>query len=83
MSKKEDRPKLFVLDIHPVCRKKDNKQFGYSVITKSIGSGVESRFTVFNSTYQKCPIQKGDILYCRKYEREGKYFKLSTYEKII
>ena len=81
--KEEDRPKLFVLDIHPVCRKKDNKQFGYSVITKSIGSGVESRFTVFNSTYQKCPIQKGDILYCRKYEREGKYFKLSMYEKII
>ena len=44
--KEEDRRKLYVLEVYPLVRKKDGKQFGYSVITKSIGSGKEGRFTV-------------------------------------
>ena len=44
--KDEDRRKLYVLDLYPLKRKKDGKQFGYSIITKSIGSGKESRFTI-------------------------------------
>ena len=62
--KQEDRRKLYVLDIYTLKRKKDGKQFGYSVITKSIGSGKESRFTVFNRVYDKDPIHKGDIIVC-------------------
>lgn len=81
--KTEDRPKLYVLDIFPVCRRKDNKQFGYSVVTKSIGSGKESRFTVFNSLYKTDPIRKGDIILCRGYQREGQYYKLTSYEKVF
>lgn len=75
----EDRPILFVKDIYPVKRKKDNKQFGYNVITRSIGSGIESRFTVYNPTFFETPIKKGDVLYCDHYDPDGIYYILTTY----
>lgn len=81
--KMEDRPKLYVLDIFPLARKKDGKQFGYSIITKSIGSGKESRFTVFNSVYNAEPIKKGDIILCKGFERDGQYYKMTRYEKVF
>ena len=81
--KEEDRRKLYILDVFPVVRKKDNKQFGYSVITKSIGSGKESRFTVLNGLYDRKPVQKGSIIYCKKYESNGGYYRLMDYEKIV
>lgn len=81
--KEEDRRKLYILDTYPLIRKKDGKQFGYSVITKSIGSGVESRFTVFNRVYDKEPIHKGDVIYCKGFERNGQYFTLTMYERVF
>lgn len=81
--KLEDRPKLYVMDIFPLARKKDNKQFGYSIITKSIGSGKESRFTVFNAVYKAEPIKKGDIILCKGFERDGQYYRMTRYEKIF
>ena len=80
--KDEDRRKLYILDIYPLVRKKDGEQFGYSVITKSIGSGIESRFTVLNQVYKAEPVKKGDIIYCTSWEREGKYFKMTGYKKL-
>lgn len=79
--KPEDRRKLYILDIFPLARKRDKKQFGYSVITKSIGSGKESRFTVFNRVFNDNPIRKDDIIYCKSYLRDGQYFTLTSYEK--
>lgn len=81
-NKDEDRPKLYILDTYQLCRKKDNKQFGYSVITKSIGSGIEARFTVFNGEYNAEPIKKGDIILCKGYRRDGQYFTMTAYDKI-
>jgi DNA polymerase-3 subunit alpha len=81
--KMEDRPKLYILDIFPLARKKDGKQFGYSIVTKSIGSGKESRFTVFNSVYNSEPIKKGDIILCKGFERDGQYYKMTRYEKVF
>ena len=63
-------------------RRKDNKQFGYSVVTKSIGSGKESRFTVMNKVYDTDPIKKGDIVLCTGYERDGQYYRLTNYSKV-
>ena len=63
--------------------KKDGKVFGQSVVTKSIGSGIETRFTVFSRVFDKDPIQKGEIIYCTGYEREGKYFRMTGYHKVI
>lgn len=80
--KDEDRRKLYILDIYPLVRKKDGEQFGYSVITKSIGSGIESRFTVLNQVYKAEPVKRGDIIYCTSWEREGKYFKMTGYKKL-
>lgn len=80
--KEEDRKKLYIINTFPLVRKKDGKQFGYSIITKSIGSGVEARFTVFNRVFDKEPIEKGDIITCKSWERDGKYFRLTGYEKI-
>lgn len=81
--REEDRRKLYVREVFPVNRKKDGKQFGYSILTSSIGSGKESRFTVFNREYNKDPIRKGDIIYCRSYSRDGQYYTLTEYNKVF
>lgn len=80
--KEEDRRKLYVLDLYPLRRKKDGKQFGYSIITKSIGSGKESRFTIFNPLYNCDPIKKDEIIYCKSYIKEGQYYTLTGYQKV-
>ena len=80
--REEDRRKLFITEIKPLYRKKDKKQFGYSFYTTSIGSGVEARFTVFNRMYNLCPANKGDIIYCQRFARDGPYFILNEYSKI-
>ena len=80
--KEEDRRKLYISDIHPLNRKRDGKQFGYSFITKSIGSGKEARFSVFNDVYNRAPVREGDIILCKGYIKEGQYFKLTMYEKL-
>lgn len=77
-----DRRKLFVREVYPLKRKRDNAQFGYSVITQSIGSGVESRFTVFNRVYDADPIRKDDVILCTGFTREGQYFTLTGYKHI-
>lgn len=81
--KEEDRRKLYILDTFPVKRKKDGKQFGYNIITKSIGSGKESRFTVYNRVYEKAPIHKGNIVFCKAYTKDGEYYTLTDYDQIL
>ena len=82
--KQEDRAKLYVESIYPVYRKKDHKQFGYSIITKSLGFGKESRFTVFNKVFDKEPIKAGDMILCKGWHIEnGKYFTMDGYEKLM
>ena len=80
--KEEDRRKLYVSELFPLVRKRDGAQFGYSVLTKSIGSGKQSRFTVFNRVFNNEPIKKGDVIYCQSYERDGSYFRLTAYHKL-
>ena len=78
-----DRRKLYVTEIKPLHRKRDGKHCGYSIFTKSIGSGKESRFTVFNNVYDKDPIIEGDIILCKAYDRNGEYFTLTAYDKVF
>lgn len=80
--KEEDRRKLYVTGVQPLHRKKDNKLFGYSVFTKSIGSGKESRFTTVCKVFDKDPIKEGDIIFCNRFERDGEYYRLTDYRKI-
>ena len=81
--REEDRPKLYVKDVIPLVRKKDKAQFGYSVIAQSIGSGIETRYTVFNRVFKEAPVQKDDIIRCTRYERDGQYFRLCSYQHIF
>lgn len=77
--REEDRRKLFITEIKPLVRKKDKKQFGYSIFTKSIGSGKESRFTLMNRVFKEKPIKEGDIIFCKSYERDNGYYTLLNY----
>lgn len=80
--KEEDRRKLYVLSEFPLERHSDGVQFGHTVITKSIGSGIETRFTVLNRYYDKEPIHKGDIIYCLDCKKKGNYYHLTNYYKL-
>ena len=78
--KEEDRRKLYVMDIKPIKKKATGKTIGKSVFTKSIGSGKESRFTIWNAKFDKRPIKKEDVIWCKSYSRDGSYFTLENYE---
>ena len=78
--KDSDRPKLYVLGVYPLKRKKDGFQFGYTVVTKSIGSGIETRWTVRKGVYEKNPIKENDIIFCQQWDRnERGYFTMLKY----
>lgn len=78
-----DRNKLFISAVYPVRRKKDNEIFGYSVLTQSLGSGKESRMTVFKRRYDKDPIRENDLVVCKSWERDGGYFRMLDYEHLF
>lgn len=79
--REEDRPLLYVKELYPLKRKKDGKQFGYSLITQSVGSGIETRWTVFNRVFDQEPVTAGDVITCRSYARDGIYFTMTSYRK--
>lgn len=77
--KEEDRRKLYVLEVRPLYRRVDGKCFGYNIKTRSIGSGKEPEFTVYDAMYRKHPIKENDVIFCNQFRRNGKYFVLSDY----
>jgi len=81
--KESDRRKLYITKVLPAKRKSDGAKFGYNIFTKSIGSGKESRMTVFNKLYDKDPIKEGDIIFCDGFRNDGPYFTLTAYRKVI
>ena len=78
-----DRRKLYITGLRPLRRKADGKTWAYSVFTKSVGSGKESRFTLLKSIYDKSPIHEGDLIYCRRFARDGAYFRLVEYDRAV
>lgn len=82
--REEDRAKLFVESVFPLHRKKDGKQFGYSLVLKSIGSGKESRMSVMNESLEnKQPPKAGSIIQCLTWERNGQYFTMRKYRTLF
>ena len=79
--KEEDRPMLVVQDIRPLRRKDDGEQFGYSFFCKSIGSGIQTRFTVVNGVINKCGMpNKQGIIYCTKRPKSNRgFFRMEEY----
>lgn len=80
---KDDRRKLYVQEVYPQRRRRDGKLFGYKILTKSIGSGKEARFTIFKRDYDKQPVQKGDIIYCDGWTKEGPYYTMTAYHRVF
>lgn len=81
--RQEDRPKLYVESVYKLCRKKDGKQFGYSVVAKSVGSGKESRMTVMNRNLEGGkPPKAGDLILCVSWSFDGRYFEMTKYRTI-
>jgi DNA polymerase III subunit alpha len=77
----DDRWTVYVKSIKPVCRKKDGKQFGWNVITVSLGSGKETMATIFTKSFIP-GTKEGSVLKTKPswWSRSGKYFNLDKYE---
>jgi len=80
--KQSDRPILYVKGVYPVKRKKDGVMFGRNIIAQSIGSGITTRYTIFNRVFEKEPLEPGDVIRCLGYERNGKYFDMTRYSRL-
>lgn len=78
-----DRSKLMVKGVFPLHRKKDDALFGYSIVSQSMGSGKESRMTVFKRRFEANPIKEGDLIRCKKWQRDGQYFQMLDYEHLF
>jgi DNA polymerase III, alpha subunit len=80
-NKPEDRRKLLITEIYPM--RKDDKTWGYSIQTRSIGTGKTANLTVYEKIFKKQPLYKGDILYASDlYKNKKGYWHLNKYEKI-
>lgn len=80
----EDAPKLFILDVRQRRNKGTNKVWSYGILTKSIGSGKETWWTVYPSAYLANPIKKDTVVLCKKWRKEnGKYFTMTEYEQVV
>lgn len=81
--RKEDRPTLLVRAVYDLKRKKDGRLFGHSILTTSVGSGIEGRFTIMQGLYDSKPIKEGDVIRCKSYFRDDKgYYRMTDYEQM-
>lgn len=79
--KEEDRPKLYVKSMYSAKRKSDGKQFGVNIVCQSIGSGKQTRYTVFENDIKKYgKFNVGDIILCVKYTKTNGYFNIREYK---
>ncbi|MGN1339857.1 MAG: PHP domain-containing protein [Oscillospiraceae bacterium] len=82
-NKEEDRRKIIVNDIYPVKRKSDGKIFLYTIATRSIGTGKESRVSISKRLYDENKISKGDILLAGQVCKNSRgYWQMLDYKKI-
>lgn len=83
-NREEDRRKLLVTDIVPLKNKLDQSIWAYAVFTKSIGSGKSARLTLRSKVFNRCPIQKSDIIYAKALAKEKSgYWYLYDYEMVV
>lgn len=81
-----DRPKLLVLSKRTMISKKGRNQgkpWCVVIDTYSIGSGIQSNFTILYNVYEQEPFNKGDIIYCDKWEKRNGYFYMTKYHLVF
>lgn len=82
----QDRRKLIVLDKKTLISKfgKDKgKPWCVMIKTQSVGSGIESGFTIPYNIYSKNKFNVMDIIYCEKYEKRKGYYYLLKYNLVF
>ena len=81
-----DRPKLLILSKRTMISKKGRNQgkpWCVVIDTYSIGSGIQSNFTILYNVYEQEPFNKGDIVYCDKWEKRNGYFYMTKYHLVF
>ncbi len=82
-NKEEDRRKIIVNDIFPVKRKSDGEIFAYTIISRSIGTGKESRISVSKRLRDEKKFSKGDILLAGQVCKNSRgFWQMLDYSKI-
>ena len=79
--KEEDRSLLYLKDLIPIRRKGDGAQIGYSFVAQSVGSGKETRYSVWNADFKKEPVAPGDLIRCLGWRQNGQYYTMTSYRK--
>ena len=79
----KDRPLLYVKSVFPAKRKADGKVFGHNIVAQSIGSGITSRYTIFNRVFDKEPLETGDVINCLAYSKKGVYYNMDNYARLV
>ena len=78
-----DRPVLYVKGVFPAKRKADGVLFGHNIIAQSVGSGITTRYTIFNRVFDKEPLETGDVVHCLAYSRKGQYYNMDNYVRLV
>lgn len=78
-----DRRKLLVKKVFPLKNKDENSPWGYAILTKSIGSGKNSRLTITAKIFESDPIKEFDVVYVKAINKNrAGYWYLYDYEKM-
>ena len=81
---KEDRCKLWVMDIVPLRDKKTGEPWCYRVNTRSIGTGKMARVSIASFIYQTLPVQKDDLIYVDAlHKNQQGYWYIDKYHLIV
>lgn len=82
-NKEADRRKLIITNVYPLKSKTNGETWGYTILTRSIGSGKTSRLTVRSKLYDKQPLKKMDVIYAHDVRQDKKgYWSLLAYDRI-
>lgn len=82
-NKEEDRPKLLITNTMDLKSKKNGRFFATSITATSIGSGKETKYTIFATDLKQCgKVNVGDIILCYNWCRDREYFKILNYSII-
>lgn len=78
--KEQDRPKIYVSVIYPIHRRSDKKLCGHNLVGISIGSGKQSKYTIWSNVSKiKGKFKVGDILQCMGFKQNGQSFEMTDY----
>ena len=81
--REEDRRKLIVLSVSPLKNKKTGEIFGVNLVCRSLGSGKQSRLSVYYRSSGRLEFKPMDVLYARYLRKTPNgYWELRDFKMI-